>query len=147
MPGWPYNTATWKRLRLAKLSANPVCEVCSRRGVVKAATVVDHKVAIRAGGDPFPPLDELTAMCIPCHNSKTAAVDRKTALPFARRMKGFDADGDPLDDADEWHTGAGGGQNHQNGKARIPTRDQNFHLVSSSNLDEASDNIDDLGFA
>lgn len=147
MPGWPYNTATWKRLRLAKLSASPVCEVCARRGVVEAARVVDHNTAINAGGDPFPPLDGLTAMCIPCHNSKTAAVDRKTALPFARRVKGFDADGNPLDDTDEWHTGAGGGQNHENGKARIPIRDQNFHLVSSSNLGEASDNVDDLGFA
>lgn len=147
MPGWPYNTGTWKRLRLAKLSASPVCEVCARRGVVEAARVVDHNIAINAGGDPFPPLDGLTAMCIPCHNSKTAAVDRKTALPFARRVKGFDADGNPLDDADEWHTGGGGGQNHQNGKARIPTRDSVSHLVSSSNLDEASDNVDDLGVA
>ncbi|WP_179955998.1 HNH endonuclease [Pannonibacter tanglangensis] len=147
MPGWPYNTRAWKRLRLVKLSASPVCEVCARRGVVEAARVVDHNTAINAGGDPFPPLDGLTAMCVPCHNSKTAAVDRKTALPFARRIKGFDADGNPLDDTDEWHTGGGGGQNHQNGKARIPTGNQNFHLVSSRKLDETSDNVDDLGFA
>ena len=46
MAAWPYNTAAWKRLRLAKLSAVPLCEVCERRGRLNTARHVDHIIAV-----------------------------------------------------------------------------------------------------
>ncbi len=97
MSKWPYGTTQWQRLRAAKLSDQPLCEVCIRRDVVEVATVVDHVTAIAKGGDPFPPLPGLMAMCEPCHNIKTNAVDHPNATGHRRAMKGFDVDGNPID--------------------------------------------------
>ncbi|WP_081377063.1 HNH endonuclease signature motif containing protein [Rhizobium etli] len=97
MAKWPYSTAAWQRLRAAKLSIQPLCEVCIRREVVEPATVVDHVVAINAGGDPFPPLDGLMSMCTECHNIKTNAKDHPNATGFRRALKGYDVDGNPID--------------------------------------------------
>lgn len=97
MAAWPYSTATWQRLRTAKLSANPLCEACLRREVVEPADTVDHIIAIEKGGEPFPPLDGLMSMCEPCHNIKTNAVDHPNASGFRRALKGFDVDGNPID--------------------------------------------------
>ena len=106
MADWPYNTRTWQRLRLAKLATNPLCYACELRGRAVQAVAVDHVKAIKAGGDPFPPLDGLTSLCERCHNEKTNAVDRPDRAPSARRFKGFDLHGNPIDPADEWHGGA-----------------------------------------
>lgn len=106
MSKWPYNTAAWQRLREAKLSADPLCEACLRREVVEEAKVVDHIIAIAKGGDPFPPLSGLMAMCEPCHNIKTNAVDHPNASGFRRAMKGFDVKGNPID-SDGWDAPAG----------------------------------------
>lgn len=97
MSKWPYNTATWQRLRAAKLSEQPLCEACLRREVVEPAVAVDHVVAINAGGDPFPPLDGLMSLCEACHNSKTNAKDHPSASGFRRALKGVDTDGNPID--------------------------------------------------
>lgn len=102
MANWPYNTSAWQRLRKAKLTSQPTCEPCGLRGEVMLANTVDHITPINAGGDPFPPLDCLMSMCERCHNEKTAARDRKNTKPFARKMKGFDTDGNPIDGSDAW---------------------------------------------
>lgn len=103
MASWPYNTTAWRDLRRAKLSDQPLCEVCLRREVVTIANTVDHIVAIEKGGEPFPPLDSLMSMCTACHNSKTARMDRGNSKGGSR-FKGCDVDGNPLDDDDDWHT-------------------------------------------
>ncbi|AVH41582.1 hypothetical protein At1D1609_15280 [Agrobacterium tumefaciens] len=102
MSRWPYNTARWQRLRIAKLMECPVCEPCRARGVIEIAEVVDHDKAINAGGDAFPPLSGLTSMCASCHNRKTNAKDRRTAKTgrssgFRRAWAGFDVEGNPID--------------------------------------------------
>jgi 5-methylcytosine-specific restriction endonuclease McrA len=111
MADWPYNTGAWRKLRAAKLVAAPLCEHCKARGVLVRANTVDHNTPIAKGGAPFPALEGLTSLCERCHNEKTATHDRGMAKPFARRFKGFDASGNPIDPADEWH--GGGGRNHQ----------------------------------
>lgn len=143
MAGWPYNTARWQRLRLAKLASQPVCEPCGLRGAVTLANTVDHVTPVNAGGDPFPPLDGLMGMCERCHNEKTAAHDRRHKKPFARRIKGFDLSGNPADPCDDWH-GGGGGSNHQNGSAAGPMGESRIYLVSPS---QPLDSQDDSGFA
>ena len=104
MAAWPYSTAKWKRLRLAKLARDPLCAFHEARGETVAASVVDHNVAVRQGGQPFPDLDHLTSLCEPCHAEKTAAMDRGAPAVTGRRFKGCDAAGNPLDGADGWWT-------------------------------------------
>ena len=102
MASWPYNTGAWRALRKAKLAADPLCRACSLRGITVPAVAVDHVTPINQGGEPFPALDGLMALCVRCHNEKTAAQDRTHAKPFARRFKGFNADGNPIDPGDAW---------------------------------------------
>lgn len=104
MADWPYNTKTWKNLRVRKLSINPLCEHCTTRGEIVPAKAVDHITAIKAGGHPFPSLEELMSLCERCHNEKTNAVDRPDRRGSGRVIKGYDADGNPLDTADGWHS-------------------------------------------
>jgi len=97
MTNWYHNSAAWKHLRRAKLSVQPLCEVCIRREVVEPAKVVDHIIPISAGGPKLPPLDGLMSMCQACHNQKTGA-ERSGK---ASKHKGCDINGDPLFD-DGW---------------------------------------------
>lgn len=104
MTNWYHNSAAWKHLRAAKLSVQPLCEVCLRREVVEVARVVDHIVPIAAGGDKLPPLSGLMSMCQACHNQKTGA---ERSGRKGSRYKGCDVNGDPLFDDDGWN-GPGG---------------------------------------
>lgn len=103
MTNWYHNSSTWKHLRRAKLSVQPLCEVCIRREVVEPAKVVDHIIPVSAGGEKFPPLDGLMSMCQACHNHKTNA-ERSGK---AGKYKGCDINGDPLFDDDGWGAFAG----------------------------------------
>ncbi|MDX0517671.1 HNH endonuclease [Sinorhizobium medicae] len=96
MAEWPYGTAQWRRLRMAKLYDCPTCEACMRRGVIVGADAVDHIVAIAAGGAPFPSTDGLMSLCWSCHSSKTGRVDRG-GKSHKRGLKGCDVHGNPLD--------------------------------------------------
>ncbi|MDR2312613.1 MAG: HNH endonuclease [Brucellaceae bacterium] len=138
MADWPYNTTAWRKLRLAKLAADPLCYACSLRGLNKPARAVDHIHAIAKGGEPFPPLNRLMSLCISCHNSKTNAVDHSNTKGFGRSLKGFDLQGNPIDPADDWH-GGGGTSNHQNGKDKRPGGKMGLYLVSDENNNDSND--------
>lgn len=73
MAKWPYSTAHWQRLRLAKLARTPLCEYCPH-GALAVATQVDHRIAINDGGHPWA-WDNLVSACASCHSRKTMAVD------------------------------------------------------------------------
>jgi 5-methylcytosine-specific restriction endonuclease McrA len=80
MPGWPYDTQRWQRLRLLKLAEHPLCEACLQDGEVKPAEVVDHRRPISERGrqersilEAFPPLEDLASLCASHHNQKTRA--------------------------------------------------------------------------
>lgn len=107
MSKWPYHTSTWQKLRKAKLLRDPLCYACQLRGVMRSANTVDHIKAISAGGHPFPPFEGLMSLCTRCHNEKTTMVDRGQGNPFARRFKGCDADGNPIDPGDDWFSPRG----------------------------------------
>jgi 5-methylcytosine-specific restriction endonuclease McrA len=76
MSVWPYSTQRWQRLRKLKLRTAPLCEACLTVGEIEPAVVVDHRVPIARGGDPFPALDRLASLCESHHNAKTAAEQR-----------------------------------------------------------------------
>ena len=80
MASWPYSTATWARLRRLKLSESPLCERCKPR--IVPAEHVDHRIPISAGGDPFPSLSGLAALCASCHSRKTREDEGRCRPPI-----------------------------------------------------------------
>ena len=101
MACWPYTTRRWQRLRREKLRVNPFCELCLKQGRLTVAVVVDHVVAIKAGGEVYPALDGLMSCCTPCHNRKTRVVEQ---LGQPLKVKwGCDVRGYPLDPNHPWN--------------------------------------------
>ena len=105
MSKWPYGTARWQKVRAAKLREEPLCELCLKIARIEPATVVDHLVAISKGGDPFPPLYALMALCERCHNTKTRVVEQ---LGRKFLVRGCDVNGMPLDPDHPWNRERGG---------------------------------------
>lgn len=128
---WPYNTGRWRRLRAVKLSHDPLCYACLLRGRTVAADTVDHMTPVRAGGDPFPALDELMSLCASCHSHKTQLADRAWRETFGRRFGGCDLDGNPIDPLDVWHSGGRGGA-EKNVVPQIPRVEKTVDLFSWS---------------
>lgn len=126
MADWPYNTANWKRLRKAHLSAYPWCEGCKAMGKPYVlANTVDHVHPISEGGRPFPGHDGLTSYCPACHSAKTARGAEAGAVRSSKPRRGCDAEGNPLDDAHPWKSLKAGPER--------PPRYQTFELVSKDN--------------
>lgn len=62
------------RIRERVLSANPLCAHCLAKGIYRAATEVDHIVALENGGKEDEHDDSnRQALCKDCHKEKTAA--------------------------------------------------------------------------
>ena len=76
-----YNGKPWRDYRLLKLTRNPHCEECLKRKIFSPGYYVDHDQPINEGGALFPPLDELTTLCISCDARK-----RQTESTRAKRQ-------------------------------------------------------------
>lgn len=77
-----YQSQKWRRLRLLKLSKNPLCEACEPRGIVKPAAHIDHVQPIKTGSEPWAlQIENLRALCLSCHSRKTgrSGADQKKA--------------------------------------------------------------------
>lgn len=61
--GFDYQSKLWRNTRNAFIKANPKCE-CGA-----PATVADHKVRIKDGGEPYN-WTNLSPKCKKCHDSK-----------------------------------------------------------------------------
>lgn len=74
-----YHTTRWRKLRKAKIQANPLCECeeCKKRPVPRPANVVDHINPVKDGGEFFD-WNNLQSMNSTCHNRKSATEKRKT---------------------------------------------------------------------
>jgi len=72
-----YDSAKWKSLREVMLDSIPLCEECSKKGIKREATIVDHIIRIKDGG-PIWDTDNLQCLCRKCHNSKTAHESNKS---------------------------------------------------------------------
>ena len=79
-----------------------MCQACLEVGLIEPATTVDHVLAIKAGGDPYPPLDQLRSLCESCHNKKTRHIEQlgRKEVP---RVWGCDVNGMPLDPRHPWN--------------------------------------------
>ena len=70
-----YNSREWKELRIQKLRANPLCEMCQQHGIVRSAHSVHHVVPIETATTieemkrlAFCGLDGLMSLCDDCHH-------------------------------------------------------------------------------
>ncbi len=102
------NSAAWKRLRAQVLAEEPLCRMCTARGLVVPATDVDHIVDSREDFTDDNSRENLAALCHECHSLKTAASMGKSVT------WGCDVKGNPLDPNHPWNreqkspaTGAG----------------------------------------
>ena len=57
-----YNSREWHELRILKLRANPLCEVCEQEGIVTSARCVHHIVPIETARTK----DEMKRLAIDC---------------------------------------------------------------------------------
>ena len=57
---------TWKQIRAAFLSANPLCVMCQNDGRLTPATLAHHKVKLSDGGTND--WDNMVALCQECHS-------------------------------------------------------------------------------
>ncbi|BBF93365.1 HNH endonuclease [Blastochloris tepida] len=74
-----YNTPQWRAIREQQLAEHPLCERCEARGLVVAATVVNH--VVRHRGDPVTffggPFESL---CKHCHDSEVQSEERRAEI-------------------------------------------------------------------
>jgi len=102
------NSTAWKNLRAQVLAEEPLCRMCSARGLVVPATDVDHIEDSRDDFTDDNSRENLQSLCHTCHSLKTAAsMDKSIYL-------GCDVKGNPLDPNHPWNreqkspaTGAG----------------------------------------
>lgn len=66
-----YQSKDWIRFRNWYRSKHPLCEECSRRGMITPMKIVDHIIPIKQGGDKFSE-NNSRSLCQECHNRKTA---------------------------------------------------------------------------
>ena len=71
-----YQSREWRRVRAAFLREHPLCEACEARGRVVPAVVADHVHPLKDGGLRFD-WANLQALCVSCHNRKTAGETAK----------------------------------------------------------------------
>ncbi len=65
----------WREVSKKFLTQHPLCVVCERQGVVKAATCVDHIIPHRGDQKLFWDQANWQSLCQECHSRKTAAQD------------------------------------------------------------------------
>ena len=70
-PGAPYHTWRWIKLSRAIRAEHPLCAECQRRGILRAATCVDHITPWPICGEQgFFDRSNLQALCDDCNNQK-----------------------------------------------------------------------------
>ena len=96
MAKYPYNTTRWKRLRLSKLTKDPLCRYCERMGRVTPANTVDHVTPHKGDESLMWDWDNLMSLCKSCHDGAAQMKDNHGFVP------GVGVDGMPLDDNHPW---------------------------------------------
>lgn len=80
-----YKSRAWESIRAGQLSAFPLCAGCQSRGLVRAASVVDHVIPWRAIGPQAFRVNRWQSLCPMCHSTKTALEARGICREFGVR--------------------------------------------------------------
>ena len=65
--------AAWRKLRESVLNMEPLCRHCKARGLIVAASEVDHINNVASDNDP----DNLQSLCKPCPTRQSNEVQRQ----------------------------------------------------------------------
>jgi len=87
--------ATWRRVRRAKLSVNPLCEKCLSRGRVTPATMVHHKKPVCDYPDLRLVWENLESLCEACHDVEHSGP--------GKQLKGANSEGFPTHPDHPWN--------------------------------------------
>ncbi len=66
-----YASPPWGRMRLYKLSLNPLCEQCQKNGLIVAAAEVHHIIEISEDPDLALDINNLESLCKRCHSQES----------------------------------------------------------------------------
>ncbi|WP_227002045.1 HNH endonuclease signature motif containing protein [Pediococcus damnosus] len=66
-----YHSTAWKKLSYQYKLANPMCEACLKRGIIRQADIADHVVPIKQDWTKRLDYSNLESLCQYCHNDKT----------------------------------------------------------------------------
>lgn len=66
-----YNSSRWRKVRLAQISKQPLCQRCLSFDLVTIATDVDHQVPHRGDKKLMWSASNLQSLCKSCHSWKT----------------------------------------------------------------------------
>ena len=69
-----YKRASWERRRLHQLRIHPLCAFCLQRGLVAAASVVDHVEPHHGDWNKFV-FSPLQSLCKSCHDSSKRFIE------------------------------------------------------------------------
>ena len=90
----PLTSAAWRKLRRSVLASEPLCRMCTERGLTVVATDVDHRDNNPANNE----LVNLVPLCHECHSRKTQRdMGHNVAMGCA-------SDGTPLDPWHHWNS-------------------------------------------
>lgn len=96
MPTRLYDTPRWRRLRASFLATHPLCMLCLRIGRDTMASVVDHIQPHEGDPELFWAVDNLQALCPPCHSAAKRMQEKHGY------SQGCDLNGFPLDSGHRW---------------------------------------------
>lgn len=96
-----YTTTRWRKLRRVFLAEHPLCAMCQQEDKVCAAEELDHIVPHRGDLALFWNVQNLQALCRFHHRSVKAQMER------SGRVRGCDANGEPLDPNHAWYRSDG----------------------------------------
>lgn len=82
----------WQQAAKLYLDRNPLCVMCQAKGIVCAATVVDHITPHKGDVHLFWAVDNWQALCKPCHDTDKKAIENHG------HTKEIGLDGWPVDD-------------------------------------------------
>lgn len=93
-----YFSTDWQKLRLFKLSNNPLCEECEKHNRITPARAVDHIIPLAVDWSLRLDYDNLQSLCdytspFDCHGFKTKTIDH-----YLKRDKKIDDNMNDLND-------------------------------------------------
>lgn len=80
-----YRSYAWRKRSERHRRDEPLCRTCKAKDLFVPATVTDHILAIRDGGDPWDE-ENLQSQCDTCHQEKRAAERRARVGGVGKRL-------------------------------------------------------------